>query len=69
MTGTFFTLFAPSFGQYLLPRIMAHVQMQNKSIIALITSALAAKAFINVMAEARLSKRVWEAERLNAVEK
>jgi hypothetical protein len=50
--------------------VEAHIQMQHSSITAIIGSAMAAEAFINVVAEQRLSANVWRAvEKLNVVEK
>ena len=50
--------------------VKAHINMQNNSIIAIITSAQALEAFINVEAESRLSPSLWTAvEKLNIVEK
>ena len=48
----------------------ASVKMQNRSITAIIMSAMLTEAFINVIAEEQLTPTVWKAvERLNVVEK
>jgi hypothetical protein len=50
--------------------VEAHVKMQNRSITAIMMSATATEAFINVMAEEQLSPTVWKSvEQLNAAEK